>query len=178
MSETEFSIGRHCGITFAGLKPASLVCLHKNDRVTITRLARCFRRKGFSFAVLRNAGERKTLCIYHNEKLRQVLFSDEIRAFLKECGYRYNSVQEAICELRSRMEGDFPHEIGVFLGYPLHDVRGFIENPHGGKFSGCWKVYSNETAAEKTFERFRRCSACICRLMQNGKTLTQIFRVG
>ena len=37
-------------------------------------------------------------------------------------------------------EADFPHEIGVFLGYPLTDVVGFIEN-QGRNFTccGCWK---------------------------------------
>ena len=37
---------------------------------------------------------------------------------------------------------DFPHEIGVFLGYPLEDVVGFIR--HRGKCftcCGCWKSY-------------------------------------
>ncbi len=178
MSETELSIGRHCGVTFAGLKPASLVNLRKGDRVTIARLARCFRRKGFSFMILKETDERQTVYIYHNERLQQALFSDEVRAFLTERGYRFESVDEALGELKERMKGDFPHEIGVFLGYPLKDVRGFIEDPHGGKLSGFWKVYSDEDAAERTFERYRRCSACICRLMQNGKSLTQIFHVG
>ena len=46
----------------------------------------------------------------------------------------------------------FPHEIGLFLGYPLGDVIGFIDN--GGKNSrctGCWKVYCNECEAMRTF---------------------------
>lgn len=32
-------------------------------------------------------------------------------------------------QLRSRLHGseEFPHEIGVFLGYPLNDVLGFIK---------------------------------------------------
>ena len=76
------------------------------------------------------------------------------------------------------MAGEFPHEIGVFLGYPLDDVRGFIENPHGGKVCGTWKVYGDEAQAEKAFERFKRCSACICRHMDSGKSLAQIFNVG
>ena len=45
---------------------------------------------------------------------------------------------------------EFPHEMGAFLGYPLSDVKGFIE--HEGKdflCSGYWKVYSDETGAKK-----------------------------
>lgn len=178
LSEAEYSIGRHCGVTFAGLKPASLVNLRRGDRHTVARLARCFRRRGFSFVILRETDERQTLYIYHAEKLGRVLFSDAVKEFLHARGYRYSSVSEAIANLKERMAGEFPHEIGVFLGYPLDDVRGFIENPRGGKFSGAWKVYGDEVRAEKAFERFRRCSACICRHMDSGKSLAQIFNVG
>lgn len=49
--------------------------------------------------------------------------------FLKEYGYESADVYSAIERLKSRLAvGDgFPHEIGVFLGYPLEDVKGFIE---------------------------------------------------
>ncbi len=46
--------------------------------------------------------------------------------------------------LQTRCQGDFPHEIDVFLGYPCEDVRGFIR--HGGqgyKLCGYWKVYGD-----------------------------------
>ena len=76
------------------------------------------------------------------------------------------------------MSGEFPHEIGVFLGYPLGDVCGFLRDPDGCILCGEWKVYENAGEAAKTFERFRRCSACICRHMRNGKSLAQIFNVG
>ena len=45
--------------------------------------------------------------------------------------------------------GDFPHEIGLLLGYPPEDVSGFIEN--GGKnflCSGYWKVYKGRQEQE------------------------------
>ncbi len=32
---------------------------------------------------------------------------------------------------RLRENREFPHEIGLFLGYPPEDVRGFIENRAG-----------------------------------------------
>ena len=73
---------------------------------------------------------------------------------------------------------DFPHEIGVFLGYPIEDVKGFIESPHSGyKTVGTWKVYSNEECAAKTFEQYRRCSQNICQKMVSGFDLADIFGV-
>lgn len=51
---------------------------------------------------------------------------------------------------------DFPHEIGLFLGYPAEDVKGFIENKAAcSKCSGCWKVYGDEQAARILFKNIK-----------------------
>lgn len=179
MSETEYAIGRTCGVTFAGIKPASLVAVRKRGKATLARLGRSFCRKGFSFTVLREQGERVLVCVYHAARLEQLLLSAEVRAFLGEQGYRYATAGEAVETLKQRMaEGGFPHEVGVFLGYPLRDVRGFIADPYGGTPCGAWKAYGDEEGAQRTSERWRRCSQSICRMMDSGKSLTQIFGVG
>ena len=179
MDEAEYVIGKHCGVTFAGIKPASLVSLHRDGKDVMRFLAHKFRRRGFSFVVMRERRERIAVYVYHGEQLRGVLFSKEVREFLFSLGYRYGSAEEAVSQLRARMQGDvFPHEVGVFLGYPLADVQGFMADPHGGRLCGCWKAYGDETRAAKTFERYRRCSSSICRMMDSGKSLAQIFGVG
>lgn len=177
MSAAEYTIGRHCGITFAGLKPASLVSIDRGEGGVLSRLSKKFIKKGFRFVVLGRCKGKLLVYVYHAEGLQKVLFSQKVRNFLHSCGYEYGSVEEAIEQLKAKMSGEFPHEIGVFLGYPLSDVIGFMQDPHGGIMCGCWKVYSNEQEAAKTFARFNRCSACICRHMDRGKSLTQIFNV-
>ena len=116
--------------------------------------------------------------ICHRARLEKYLFSPDVRAFLARFGYEYCSAEEALEQLKCRMNGEFPHEIGVFLGYPLSDVCGFLRDPDGCIFCGAWKVYENAGEAARTFERFRRCSACICRHMDRGRSLTQIFNIG
>lgn len=177
MSAAEYTIGKHCGITFAGLKPASLVSIERREAGVIARLSGKFKSKGFRFAVLGGCRSKLLVYIYHAERLQKLLFSGETRDFLFSLGYRYDSAAEAIEQLKCKMTGEFPHEIGVFLGYPLSDVRGFIADPGGCILCGCWKVYSNAAEAERVFERYRRCSACICRHMRNGRSLAQIFNV-
>jgi hypothetical protein len=52
---------------------------------------------------------------------------------------------------------EFPHEIGIFLGYPPEDVTAFIEND--GKNYACrthWKVYHEPDAAREICERIDR----------------------
>ena len=177
MSATEYAIGRHCGVTFAGLKIASLVSLRKGEEDVIQTLSRRFAGKGFAFILLREDEERLLVYICHRARLTKYLFSPDVRAFLARFGYEYGSAEEALEQLKCRMKGEFPHEIGVFLGYPLGDVCGFLRDPDGCILCGVWKVYENAGEAARTFERFRRCSACICRHMDRGRSLTQIFNV-
>ena len=58
------------------------------------------------------------------------------------------------------INAEYPHEIGIFLGYPLEDVVGFIEN-RGWNYTCCgyWKAYGDPAAAQKCFDRYRKCTA-------------------
>ena len=76
---------------------------------------------------------------------------------------------------RLAMGEEFPHEIGLFLSYPLEDVEGFIEN--GGKNSkctGCWKVYCNEKEAERRFSQFDKCARVYRQLWAQGRPLEKL----
>ncbi len=180
MSETEYSIGKNCGVTFAGIKPASMVSIKKSGKKDLGKIAGCFKKRNFEFCSLKENNDRFLVLTYQKDALNKVLFSKENKEFLESCGYAYDTAEEAIRILKNRMKKeDFPHEIGVFLGYPLVDVKGFIASPTEGlKLSGYWKVYSDEEKARKTFATFRRCSDCICKKMSCGQGLAQIFGVG
>ena len=46
-------------------------------------------------------------------------------------------VAELACRLRSYSDtGEFPHEIGLFLGYPPEDVKGFMNHRREGCRAG------------------------------------------
>ena len=158
MSATEYAIGRHCGVTFAGLKIASLVSLRKGEEDVIQTLSRRFAGKGFAFILLREDEERLLVYICHRARLTKYLFSPDVRAFLARFGYEYGSAEEALEQLKYRMHGEFPHEIGIFLGYPLADVRGFLRDPNSCVLCGCWKVYGDPRAAQRRFDQYHRCA--------------------
>ena len=74
--------------------------------------------------------------------------------------------------------GPFPHEVGLFLGYPPEDVEGFCR--HGGrnyKLSGPWKVYGRVEEARARFRAFHRCRDALYRRVEEGRTLAQLFPV-
>lgn len=84
---------------------------------------------------------------------------------------------DCLARLKNRFEETdcFPHEIGLFLGYPLPDVIGFIEQ--GGKNCKCcgvWKVYSNEKETKALFDRFRKCTEVYRKVFARGRTLAQL----
>ena len=85
---------------------------------------------------------------------------------------RSSFLEEALETLKKRLSesGEFPHEIGLFLGYPPEDVEGFIENRGKNcKCVGCWKVYGDPEQAVRQFARFKKCREVYLRLYRDGK---------
>ena len=66
-------------------------------------------------------------------------------------------------------------QIGVFLGYPLTDVVGFIEN-RGRNFTccGCWKAYGDPNAARRHFAQLSKCTAVYLRLFHSGTPISRL----
>lgn len=85
-------------------------------------------------------------------------------------------LHKRICgtDLQSTLSGScaFPHEIGLFLGYPFEDVMGFIENKGENYLcSGCWKVYSCEQDAKECFCKYKECTRAYEELFDEGVSL-------
>ena len=105
---------------------------------------------------------------------------DETDALLASYSAALAGGLEAMLDhLASRMAGSggFPHEVGLFLGYPAEDVEGFRR--HGGqgyKYSGLWKVYSDVERAQRCFRQYGCCRRALCRRLEAGCRLVQLFR--
>ena len=108
--------------------------------------------------------------MYRQAALNEKLADENVKAFLSERGYDYAGAEACIERLRSRIEMDsFPHEIGVFLDYPLDDVIAFIMNKgENCPLTGCWKAYTDEAGARKTFALYRKCRDVYLRCFARG----------
>ena len=107
-----------------------------------------------------------------------MLFDKEVKAFLEALGYEYSTVEKAIEQLKARFEigRSFPHEVGVFLGYALEDVKGFMQDPAGGKLiKGYWKVYVDAEEKGRIFDRYRKYCENACEKLKSGQPLLSIF---
>lgn len=175
---------RHCSPTLASLKTASLFTLEFADRSEPNVLNAALREwnrrlsdKGVAMLALRETPERALIYVFRIKKLQSALCCPGVESFLGENGYESASVGAALSTLRAHLAGlaGFPHEIGIFLGYPLDDVIGFIENKgRNCKRAGCWKVYCNECEAVKTFARYKKCETVYMRLWEQGRTVRQL----
>lgn len=170
-----------CAPTLASLKVGSLFSYTFSDLPSFEAQALFWRAalntKGLELSVLNVAAGRALIYVYRVPALKQVLRGREVAAFLTECGYSDLSPQGALDLLRRKLaQGDgFPHEIGIFLGYPLGDVLGFIGHcGQNSKCTGCWKVYGNADEAARLFQKYKKCTAVYKRLWASGRSVLRM----
>lgn len=100
------------------------------------------------------------ILLYQPEALNNLLKSASVRAILRRAGYTDDADLDSVNDrLALRINtGAFPHEIGIFLGYPLKDVAGFMglaKIPFACQ--GPWKIYGDPSVSLKLAETFRWC---------------------
>ena len=176
---------RGCAPTLAGIKTANLFsakCDSINEAETVVReWNRQLGPKGVCAKILQFDGKRALIFVFRVSHLTSDLRREEVQKYLGELGYNTYNLSHCISHLsgRIRNEGEFPHEIGLFLGYPVDDVKAFIKNKGKGfKCSGLWKVYSNEEEAIKIFEKYRKCTRIYCMKFQEGFSLGRLTVAG
>ena len=126
---------RHASPTLAGLKTGSLFTCPLEGQQAMHRCLRCWNHalapKGLRVMPLRWQNGRALVYLYRPARLARDLQCPEARALLAPRGYCCEDPTRCLGRLMQRLreQGEFPHEIGLFLSYPPEDVRGFIESP-------------------------------------------------
>ena len=170
-----------CAPTLAGIKTGNLFSLETEETdmtQEIRRLNRVLVGKGLRLIPLRRSRKRTLIYLYRPEMLREDLIYPEAAQILEEKGYPCGDADRCVAELIRHLASDeeFPHEIGLFLGYPPSDVRGFMNSPwEGVRCVGCWKVYGDPMEAERLFAAYRRCTATYRSEVRNGKSLEHLI---
>ena len=171
---------RHCSPVLAGLKTANMFACPFSDReemrACVSRLNHRLREKGLRILPLRFCENRALIYVYRPARLARDLRQDGAARLLTEYGYLAEAPARCLVHLMQRLSqgGEFPHEIGLFLGYPPEDVCGFIHDASACKFAGLWKVYGDETAARRTMDRFHKCTRLYCDRFGQGCPLERL----
>lgn len=111
---------------------------------------------GLRIRELRHKNGSSLLLIYDLCEIERAIRNERAIPILESFGYETGGDIGRSMELLSERlcTNEFPHEIGLFLGYPPGDVKAYIENE--GKNCVCcryWKVYEDAHAARRMWAK-------------------------
>lgn len=180
----DYLLGFHCTPALAGIKCANLLSISHNSYSDLDdkleQLNAHFNSRSIFIKRLCVCQKRILVLVYGKRLLEETIYQKENRDLLYQENYPLEEGLDAVLEHLARKlqaQDQFPHEIGIFLGYPLADVVGFLKNNGKNyKLSGYWKVYGDEGNAKILFEKYTRCRNNICRRIDEGMSLNQIFK--
>lgn len=177
----QFELVMQCAPFLKGMRTASVLNIEKG---WVRELYRLIEPTDISCRILVVRKNRCLALFYRKEGLKEALSAREVREFLLKYGYEDEELDKDITRLSVRMnryskeEIAFPHEIGVFLDYPLEDVKAFIKN--NGKESlltGYWKVYHNPERARLTFLAYDKATDSAVNEFLIGKNVSEIAKM-
>ena len=154
-----------CSPTMAGLKTGSLFACPVEDRAELAgsmrRLNATLVPRGLRMVPVKYTENKALMYMYRPDRLQQDLKDETAGRILAQKGYPLDNTSHCVAELARRLNygSEFPHEIGLFLGYPSEDVYGFIKEGSGNaKYVGTWRVYGDEQTAIRRFRQFEKCT--------------------
>lgn len=169
-----------CSEVMAGIKPASLVSLVNRTRPCGRNLYQLWQSHheelslyfaDISFKLLQITERALLLFCYQPGQLEAHLAHPGIRVLLGRAGYDPDmSGEDLLAELCRRIENSatFPHEIGLFIGYPTKDVAAFmglVRLPFSCQ--GPWKIYGNPDKSLQLANRFKACRSRMTELLSS-----------
>ena len=177
--KVELQIVLQCAPTLAGLKTSNLLILPKDLEEQARVILRHTGLVGYRLVYDRH---RVVFLVFKRDMLISYLKSDEVKSFLASYEYDTDCFGACLKTFQRRYEDfvksrkNFPHEMGAFLGYPMCDVKGFIENEGDGfLIAGYWKVYGDANRTKQLFELFDETKDDMVCMLSKGYTLNQII---
>jgi hypothetical protein len=162
-----------------GAKPANLVAIANKRRPCGRNLyllwkehgAALLAKSGLQVRELADRGSSLLLLLYRPEALAGLLALKSVSVILKKSGYETpGDPEKVLAELKKRVAGEgFPHEIGVFLGYPLKDVVGFMGLARlSFTCQGPWKIFGDPSQSLSLARSHRECRCKMSQRLASG----------
>ncbi|WP_027406738.1 DUF3793 family protein [Anaerovibrio sp. RM50] len=184
----EHQMAYHCAPTIKSIKCGSMVAFKIDSDNSFQNFLQnhkiCFECHGIKYLMLSRQKNHALMYFYRPQLLTRLLRRPLAIDILKNYGYpiEIGPDEEILPTLLDYLKkriaqcDGFPHEIGIFLGYPPTDVQGFIKNKgQNFLYSGFWKVYSNEAAQKHLFECYNKCINNMCDRLRAGESLQSLI---
>jgi hypothetical protein len=170
-----------CAEVLAGVKPANLISISNRPQLCGRNLYQLWqshheelatRLGDLTIMVLQTKEKALLLLCYNKGQLERHLSHAGIRTLLRKAGYEADAAKEELLgELCRRIASNesFPHEIGLFIGYPAKDVAAFmglIKLPFACQC--LWKIYGNPEQSLGLAEQFRCCRQRMGAILATG----------
>ncbi|MFV0362913.1 MAG: DUF3793 family protein [Suipraeoptans sp.] len=167
-----------CAPFLKGLKVSAIINVNQGECKVLRSI---ISDTDISFYKLSSSEDKCLLFLYRRKEFTAYLESSEVREFIQPYGYELKSFGTILFRLRERVSDfkqkrmGFPHEIGIFLDYPIEDVKGYIEDKgKNSLLTGYWQVYHNPEKAKATFNKYNQARKKAVQEYLNGKALKEI----
>lgn len=144
------------------VKPAEILSFPKSEKNIDEKLLKIKEHfkicNKIKYKIVKSENLSVKIIFYNENALAGALEDNKNQRFLKELGYPTNyNMKVYLDHLIAKIEmGSIPDEIGVFLGYPLKDVMGFIGHP-SLKLTKVnnWRVYGDSRISDSIVIQFQ-----------------------
>ena len=174
--QLERTLALHSSPALCGIKASNLINIDYSDDLyeEIEELNNKF--PNLCFYILKKDKNKVLILIYRKRVLERELSRYSNKEYLEDLGYDVSNIDSMLNCLKSRINDSmFPHEIGVFLGYDLEDIKSFIKNKKC-LYTGYWKVYSNLNEKLELFNRYTKCKNCVIKMIDKGFPIENFMR--
>lgn len=180
INNIELQLALQCAPVIAGIKISNLLIIKTE---TLFLVLDILKSSHFCYFLLRKDIDQTVILLYDPEKMQEYLSQKRVAAFLQQLGYEDCSSGRVLSVFRMRYLNykgnlqEFPHEMGVLLGYPVEDVTGFMKN-EGRDFlyTGYWKVYKNLAEKIPLFRSYELVKEQQIQMIAEGIQMSEIIR--
>ena len=176
----EMRIAFQCAPFIAGLKISNLLIFRSDE---LDELKHILKQAGISYFVLAVMDGKVVVLVFDRYRLEAYLQEGKVRQVFRDMGYQDFALGKLLLVFRLRYEGylmqkqEFPHEMGLLLGYPVEDVEGFIFNRgRNCLYAGYWKVYKDLPEKMLLFHKFEKARDAVVQLSFRGIGIGEIIR--
>lgn len=182
LKSVEMQLALQCAPLITGVRISNLLMIESCNEPAL-RLV--LKRSGISYFKLGQTEGKTAFLLFKRTKLEEFLQKNDSLEILKSSGYEEFSFGSILLKFKERyttyitQQGmQFPHEMGLLLGYPAEDVEGFISNEgKNSLYCGYWKVYKNVAAKKRLFDEFEKSKECIIQLLADDIDMQLILEI-